>query len=206
MQLKVCGIINTETIRALIPMKISRMGFIFYHRSPRYVYGKLIEQGLNEIPKHIKKTGVFVNAEITEIEQIIEAFHLDSIQLHGDESPEFCDYFKNKTEVIKTISVKDESSFETANLYKDICDLFLFDTHSDKFGGTGKVFDWQWIHAYTLNKPFYLSGGISLENFKEIKKIKHKQLTGIDINSRFETAPGIKDIEKIRQLVTLMND
>jgi len=187
MQLKVCGITSTETIRALISLKITRLGFIFYHRSPRYVYGKLIEQGLNEIPIHIKKTGVFVNAEIAEIEQIMETYHLDTIQLHGDESPGFCNYFKNK------------------KLYQDACDLFLFDTQSDKFGGTGKTFDWQWLEAYTLDKPFYLSGGISLDNYAEIKNIRHVQLAGIDINSRFETAPGIKDIEKIKQLITLLN-
>lgn len=205
MQLKVCGITNTENILELIPLSISRLGFIFYHKSSRYVLGKLIEDGLNKIPEHIKKTGVFVNAEITEIEQIIERYQLDSIQLHGDESPEFCNYFKAKTEVIKTISIKDEGSFETANLYMNACDLFLFDTHSEHFGGTGKTFDWRWLEGYSLNKPFYLSGGISLENYAEIKKINNKHLVGIDINSRFEIAPGIKDIEKIKMLLDFMN-
>jgi len=205
MQLKVCGITNTSTIRELIPLGIDRLGFIFYHKSARYVYGKLIEEGLDEIPGHIKKTGVFVNAEIAEIEQVINRFHLDSIQLHGTESPGFCSHFMPKTEVIKTISIKDKSSFELARLYQDSCHLFLFDTHSEHFGGTGKSFDWQWLEGYTLNKPFYLSGGISLENFAEIKQIRHPQLTGIDINSKFETAPGIKDIEKIKQLISLMN-
>jgi phosphoribosylanthranilate isomerase len=205
MQIKVCGITNTEDIRALIPLDISRLGFIFYHKSSRYVLGKLIEEGLNEIPKQIKKTGVFVNAEVGEIEQILDRYHLDSIQLHGDESPEFCNYFRDKTEVIKTISIKDEGSFETALLYKDACDLFLFDTHSEHYGGTGKTFDWRWLEGYSLNKPFYLSGGISLENFAEIKKINNKHLLGIDINSRFETAPGIKDIEKIKTLLDFMN-
>ena len=205
MQLKVCGITNTANIRELIPLDINRFGFIFYHKSARYVYGKLIENGLNEIPKHIKKTGVFVNSEIHEIEQIVEQYHLDSIQLHGDESPEFCNYFKNKIEVIKTISIRDVSSFETAKLYNEACDLFLFDTHSEHYGGTGLAFDWKWLESYSLNKPFYLSGGISLENYAEIKKIKNNQLTGIDINSRFEIRPGIKDIEKIKLLVDLMN-
>jgi phosphoribosylanthranilate isomerase len=206
MQLKVCGITNIETIRVLIPMKISRLGFIFYHRSPRYVYGKLIEEGLNEIPNHIKKTGVFVNAEIAEIEQILKTFRLDSIQLHGDEPPVFCDYFMDKTEVIKTISIKDETSFETAKLYNESCHLFLFDTQSEKYGGTGKAFDWQWLEAYKLDKPFYLSGGISLENFDDIKKIRHEKLIGIDVNSKFESAPGKKDIEKIKLLVDKMNE
>jgi len=205
MQLKVCGITNTETIRALIPLRVARLGFIFYHRSPRFVYAKLIEQGLNEIPAGIRKTGVFVNAEVAEIEQILESYHLDTIQLHGDETPEFCSHFKTKTEVIKTISIRGKESFESAELYQNSCDLFLFDTQSDKFGGTGKAFDWQWLDAYTLHKPFYLSGGISMENFSEIRNIKHEQLIGIDINSRFEAAPGIKDIEKIKQLITLMN-
>jgi len=206
MELKVCGITNTENIMELIPMNISRLGFIFYHKSARYVYGKLIEDGLGKIPKHIKKTGVFVNAAISEIEQIIDQYQLDSIQLHGYESPEFCNFFRTKSEVIKTIPIKDKSSFETAKIYLDACDLFLFDTHSDNYGGTGKTFDWHWLETYTLNKPFYLSGGISLENFEEIKKIKHDQFIGIDINSKFEIRPGIKDIEKIRQLIDLMND
>jgi len=205
MQLKVCGITTTEDIIALISLEIDRLGFIFYHKSKRYVYGKLIEDGLKEIPKHIKKTGVFVNAEIAEVEQIIDQYHLDSIQLHGDESPEFCRHFKNKVEVIKTISIKDEDSFETAKLYLDACDLFLFDTHSDNYGGTGKTFDWHWLEANSLNKQFYLSGGISLENVEEIKNIKHNQLIGIDINSKFEIRPGIKDIVKIKQLINLMN-
>jgi phosphoribosylanthranilate isomerase len=186
-------------------MKINRLGFIFYHQSARYVYGKLIEDGLNEIPKHIKKTGVFVNPEIAEIEQIIDQYKLDSIQLHGDESPEFCRHFIPATEIIKTISIKDKSSFDKAKLYINACDLFLFDTQSEHFGGTGKTFDWQWLAEYKLEKPFYLSGGLSLENYAEIKKIGHPQLLGIDVNSKFETAPGIKDIEKIKQLINLMS-
>jgi phosphoribosylanthranilate isomerase len=84
--------------------------------------------------------------------------------------------------------------------------LFLFDTQSEKYGGTGKTFDWQWLEAYKLDKPFYLSGGISLENFDDIKKIRHEKLIGIDVNSKFESAPGKKDIEKIRLLVEKMND
>ena len=205
MELKVCGITTTENIMELIPMNISRLGFIFYHMSKRYVYGKLIEDGLKAIPKHIKKTGVFVNAEIAEIEQIIDQYHLDSIQLHGDESPAFCNHFRGKVEVIKTISIKVKSSFETAKLYENDCDIFLFDTQSEHYGGTGKTFDWQWLEGYTLDKPFYLSGGISLENFEEIKKINHNKLIGIDVNSKFEIRPGIKDIEKIKQLIFLMN-
>ena len=205
MELKVCGITNSENIMELIPLDISRLGFIFYHMSKRYVYGKLIEDGLKAIPKHIKKTGVFVNAEIAEIEQIINRYQLDSIQLHGDESPEFCNHFRRNVEVIKTISIMNKSSFETAKLYDNACDLFLFDTQSEHYGGTGKTFDWQWLEEYTLDKPFYLSGGISLENFEEIKKLKHHQLLGVDVNSRFEIRPGIKDIEKIKQLIKSMN-
>lgn len=205
MELKVCGITTTENIMELISLKISRLGFIFYHKSKRYVYGKLSEDGLSATPKRIKKTGVFVNAEIAEIEQIIDQYQLDSIQLHGDESPEFCRHLKTKTEVIKTVSIKDKSSFETAKIYLDACDLFLFDTHSDNYGGTGKTFEWQWLEAYVLDKPFYLSGGISLENYEKIKKINHTKLIGIDINSKFEIRPGIKDIEKIKQLIDLIN-
>jgi phosphoribosylanthranilate isomerase len=204
MELKVCGITTTEDIVELITLDISRLGFIFYHQSKRYVYGRLIEEGLQKIPERIKKTGVFVNASVPEIEQAIERYKLDSIQLHGDETPEFCNYFRGKAEVIKTISIRDKSSFETTRLYHDACDLFLFDTHSENYGGTGRTFNWQWLDAYTTEKPFYLSGGIGLENFREILKINHPALTGIDVNSKFEIRPGIKDVEKIKQLIELM--
>jgi len=145
-----------------------------------------------------------IQNSVHEIEEAIDRYKLDSIQLHGDETPEFCYYFRGKAEVIKTILIRDKSSFETTRLYHDACDLFLFDTHSENYGGTGRTFNWQWLDAYTTEKPFYLSGGIGLENFGEILKINHPALTGIDVNSKFEIRPGIKDVEKIKQLIALM--
>jgi len=203
MQIKVCGLTTAADITALASMNINRMGFIFYPKSPRYMHGKIAKENLALIPTHIKKTGVFVNAEIEEIEKMIAFYTLDSIQLHGDETPHFCKYFMKKTEVIKTISIKNELSFELAKTYHDACHLFLFDTQSENYGGTGVSFNWQWLKAYTLEKPFYVSGGISLENCSQINSITNMYLIGIDINSKFETSPGIKNTEKIQQLISL---
>lgn len=205
MELKVCGITTLYDVRELIKLQVSRLGFIFYSQSKRFVHGNGIEEALKLVPAHIRKTGVFVNSPLNLVEQSIAQYQLDSIQLHGDESPAFCRYFSTKTEVIKALPIRDKSAFETAGLYLDACHLFLFDTPGETYGGTGKTFNWQWLDAYKLNKPFYLSGGISLENFEEIKKITHEQLIGIDVNSKFEIQPGIKDIEKIKQLVNLIN-
>jgi phosphoribosylanthranilate isomerase len=201
MQLKVCGLCDINQIKTLTNLNIDRLGFIFYDKSPRYFGNKLKAGEVFKINSKANKTGVFVNEEQSQIESTITKFKLNSIQLHGNESPEFCLQLKKKVEVIKAISIKNKESFSETEKYNDACDLFLFDTYSESHGGTGKKFDWSWLDNYKSNIPFFLSGGIDLEDIPEINKLYHPKLIGIDVNSKFEIAPGIKDINKIKELI-----
>jgi len=204
MQLKVCGLSDSNQINTLSNLDVDRLGFIFYNKSPRYVGNKLDSEGLSKINSKTNKTGVFVNEEQSQIENIISKFKLNSIQLHGNESPEFCLQLKKKVEVIKAIAIKNKESFTETEKYNDACDFFLFDTYSESHGGTGKKFDWSWLSNYKLNIPFFLSGGIDLADITEINKLNHPQLIGLDVNSKFEIEPGIKDINKIKELIKLI--
>ena len=198
MQLKVCGLTDINQINELAKLEIDRLGFIFYKKSQRYAADKLDKEYILTIKGKINKTGVFVNEDLNSIESIIKNYKLDSVQLHGEESPEFCNILKSKVEVIKTVLIKNKDSFTEIEKYKDACDYFLFDTYSEAYGGTGKQFDWSWLNHYELNTPFFLSGGIDITDVKSIQEINHPYLIGIDVNSKFELEPGIKDINKIK--------
>jgi len=204
MQLKVCGLSDIDQINTLANLNIDRLGFIFYDKSPRYVGDKLDSEDLSKINSKVNKTGVFVNEEQSQIENIISKFKLNSIQLHGNESPEFCLQLKKEVEVIKAIAIKNKESFTETEKYNDACDFLLFDTYSESHGGTGKKFDWSWLDNYKLNIPYFLSGGIDLADITEINKLNHPKLIGIDVNSKFEIEPGIKDINKIKDLIKLI--
>jgi phosphoribosylanthranilate isomerase len=197
MKIKVCGLRdpqNMEQVAALIP---DYMGFIFYGSSPRFV-ADVPAETLNALPASIGKTAVFVNESAENINALIDQFKFDAVQLHGNESVEFCSEFKGRVKVIKAFGLNNDFDFEQLNAYVDKVDFFLFDTKTDIHGGSGKTFDWGILDKYQLGIPFFLSGGISLENLEEIKKIIHPQFYGVDLNSRFETAPGIKNIEKLK--------
>lgn len=204
MKLKVCGLTKLNQIEELIFLNTSFLGFIFYEKSPRYVTNHLT---LNEISKikHPGKVGVFVNEDVDKISEISDTADLNYIQLHGDENENFIYELRNKlSKEIKIIKVfRVEIDFENLkskihNLKSDV-DYFLFDTDSKSYGGTGKTFDWQILNQLEITKPYFLSGGISLENFKEMKNLKQLPFA-LDINSKFETEPGVKDLQKIKQL------
>lgn len=201
MEIKVCGITLKNDILLLEKFKIDRLGFIFYNSSPRDVSNLSIIDTVRSIPTHIKKVGVFVNSEIKFISSQIDDYKLDSVQLHGNESPDFCMKLNNKAEVIKSFSVRDESSFNKCKLYYNVCDYFLFDTYTSSYGGSGKQFDWNLLDSCDINKPFFLSGGIDLASVNRILKIKNSFLAGIDVNSKFELSPGKKDLNKIDILI-----
>lgn len=204
MQLKVCGLTDINQINELSKLEIDRLGFIFYKKSPRYAVDKLDEEDILTIKGKINKTGVFVNEDLNIIESTIKYYKLNSVQLHGEESPEFCKQLKSKVEVIKTILIKNKESFSEIDKYDGACNYFLFDTYSGAYGGTGKKFDWSWLDKYNLNIPFILSGGIDLTNIKDVLSINHPQLVGIDVNSKFELESGIKDINKIKELIKII--
>jgi phosphoribosylanthranilate isomerase len=217
-QLKVCGLTKINQIQKLISLNVDFLGFIFYEKSPRFVLNHLSLEEISEI-NHQGKVGVFVNETIEKIAEISEKAKLNFIQLHGDEDENFIkDLRKNVKKEVKLIKVfrvgTQNLKLETWNLEQ--IDYFLFDTDSKAFGGTGKTFDWQILNEIEIPKPYFLSGGISLENIKNLQNFvkvnmrENKTLTklntpfALDINSKFEIEPGIKDIEKIKTLKSLL--
>lgn len=201
MQVKVCGLKYFENVKDLIQLGPDYLGFIFHRPSPRFVNGNLSFDEVRQIPSTIKKVGVFVNENSYSILDKIAHYDLDFIQLHGNESPAQCEELKKYVKIIKAFGMNENFDFKKLKLYEDHVDLFLFDSFSEQSGGSGKTFDWKLLDKYELNIPFLLSGGISLEHGEEIKKLKHQQLIGIDINSKFEIAPGLKDTTKIKELI-----
>nr|WP_153400037.1 MULTISPECIES: phosphoribosylanthranilate isomerase [Chryseobacterium] len=207
-KLKVCGLTQVDQIKELISMKVDFLGFIFYEKSPRYVLNHLKLEDISNI-SHSGKTGVFVNEEINKIADIAEKAGLHLIQLHGDENEDFTSQLKEKlsseTKIIKVIRVG-ENNHETRNKIQKILNsqisaisYILFDTDSSAFGGTGKQFDWTLLNGLKISLPYFLSGGISENNINDINHLQQKPFA-VDINSKFETSPGIKDLNKIKKI------
>lgn len=203
MKIKVCGLKYPENIQSVAELAPDYMGFIFYNKTPRYA-GGLLAGTLSELPQTVIKTGVFVNESLPVINLLIDEYGLNAVQLHGSESPEFCAALKGKTHVIKAFGINEDFDFEQLKPYAGQVDFFLFDTKTPIHGGSGKTFDWALLDKYQLNVPFFLSGGISLDNLEEIKKIKHPQFYGVDLNSRFEAEPGLKDIRKLEKAFEML--
>jgi len=172
------------------------MGFIFYGKSPRYV-DDIAVNDLNAIPSYINKTAVFVDESAKTISALIDKYNFDFVQLHGNETPAFCKALQEQAIVIKAFGINNDFDFTRLSKYKNKVDLFLFDTKTDIHGGSGKTFDWNILDKYDMEIPFFLSGGLSLDNLEEIKKITHPQFYGVDLNSKFEVEPGVKDMEKL---------
>jgi phosphoribosylanthranilate isomerase len=205
MLVKVCGLNTRDNIMAISKMEVDLMGFIFYKDSPRFFNNSLSFDEVREIPKRIKKVGVFVNETSYNVLNAIAHYNLDYVQLHGNESPDYCKELLRFVKVIKTISIKDQNSILEIKNYTNLCNYLLFDTSSPTYGGTGQSFNWQFLKDVEINTPFFISGGISLENVSEIKGLPYKNLIGIDVNSKFEIKPGLKDLNKIQQLIKEIN-
>jgi phosphoribosylanthranilate isomerase len=197
MKLKVCGMREPNNIAALSDLQPDYMGFIFWAPSSRYV-----NETTPKLDQRIKKTGVFVDASVDYIQSSISTHQLQAVQLHGKETPNYCQLIQGfGVEVIKAFSVKDVFDFSTLEAYESSCDFFLFDTKGALPGGNGYTFDWSLLKEYPSQKPFFLSGGIGLENTQEIKELLNTDLPlfAIDVNSKFELAPGLKKIEELKQ-------
>lgn len=193
MIVKVCGLKGQDQIEKLDRIKsINWLGFIFYKSSKRSI------DSVNGNVKSAKKVGVFVNEDIENILKISELNQLDILQLHGNESPKLCMELKANFTIIKAFGMDEGFDFSQLANYQDNIDYFLFDTKTIGYGGSGKVFDWSILEKYTLNVPFLLSGGISIESLDSIKSFKHKSFIGIDLNSGFENEPGDKNIELVK--------
>ncbi len=210
-RLKVCGMNkNTSEVAALQP---DYLGFIFWEGSKRNFEGNL-----PKLPSSIKKIGVFVDAPLEEVLKKIETYHLDGVQLHGNESPDYClaliaDRLSKPVgplDVIKVFSVKNQFDFSALAAYEEVCDYYLFDTKGKLPGGNGYVFDWSVLKDYPSTKPYFLSGGIGLENIKQIEEfLKRPEATychAIDVNSTFEIAPGLKKIEDLKEFMAVLKN
>ncbi len=202
LKIKVCGLISPGNVIEVISSLPDFVGYIFYPRSPRYV-GKNPDLSLFKIvPGNIVKVGVFVDEDRDTVIVTAKSAGIDTIQLHGKESPEYCrDIRSSGFKIIKAFSIGDKLDQLAIKAYAGVTDFFLFDTRSDSGGGSGKKFNWDILEQYKLEKPFFLSGGIGREDVKKIKDYKNNCLYGIDINSRFERSSGIKDPELVRSFI-----
>jgi len=200
MQVKVCGMKEPSNIMELQELPINYIGFIFYERSPRFINGNSpanVKQG-------IKKVGVFVNSDVEFVIDMVAKHGLDFVQLHGGENIFYCQRLRHAgIQIIKVFNVDEKFSFTNTHAYQYFCDYFLFDTKvGDKTGGTGKQFDWNLLKKYTGDTPFFLSGGINLPAVNAIKKLNMETLIAVDINSKFEVSPGLKNIDLVKQFIS----
>ncbi|MCF6351787.1 MAG: phosphoribosylanthranilate isomerase [Cyclobacteriaceae bacterium] len=200
LEVKVCGNTEANNLQQVCNLNPDYVGFIFYAKSKRFVENPAFVAKVEGCKA--KRVGVFVNASVRFIQDKVQTYKLDIVQLHGDETPSFCQNVSKIKPVFKAFQVNNNFNFDNLNNYKSVCSIFLFDTSYAAYGGSGKKFDWRLLNDYKLTKKFFLSGGIGPEDAEKIKKLNHPMLMGIDVNSRFETAPGIKNIEKISTFIT----
>lgn len=192
-------------VEALAEMGVDYAGFIFYEKSPRFIANKISPDILKQY-KRIKKVGVFVNEEIDNILQLSEAFGLDMVQLHGDETPEYCEIISAKLPVVKAFRLTgNENLNQLIKPFHQNVNHFLFDTKAKHYGGTGLKFDWEVLRNFDIPTPFFLSGGIGPDDVSLIQDFGNELNTNyfhvLDLNSRFEKEPGVKDIDLLRKFI-----
>jgi phosphoribosylanthranilate isomerase len=205
-RLKICGMKYPDNILEVGSLLPDYMGFIFWEQSARYFDGEM-----PILPKSIKKTGVFVNASQEEIISKITKYDLQAVQLHGHESVAFCkelkEHFGNAIEIIKVFSVDSAFDFDQLKPFETVCDYFLFDTKGKLPGGNGTTFDWKVLENYSSKKPFFLSGGIGLDEIDLVNEILKTDLPifAIDLNSKFEIEPGLKNTKLLSSFKQKIN-
>lgn len=200
MVIKVCGMRGEANVREVEKLGVDWMGFIFYPKSPRYV-----GETLPYLPGNVKRVGVFVNEDTGRLLTLVEKNRLDILQLHGNESPEYCKELKKMGfVVIKALGITRGTPFpsELTERYGGCCDYFLFDTRTDLYGGSGRKFGWEILSDYQGETPFLLSGGISPEDVEEVKRFSHPKCVGIDLNSGFETSPAVKNTQLLQKFIS----
>lgn len=204
MLLKVCGMRERKNIEELEALAPDMMGLIFYPPSSRFA-GEIADPKQIRALKTLRTVGVFVNAAASEIIKTVEKYGLNLVQLHGQESPEYCEFIQSLgVGVIKVFSVGNGFDFSRLAPYEPYVDYFLFDTKGKLPGGNGITFNWEILAEYPSAKPFLLSGGIGLEDQDRLRQLNYPKLVGIDVNSRFEIAPAHKDISQIQALKSIL--
>ncbi|MDO8993294.1 phosphoribosylanthranilate isomerase [Daejeonella sp.] len=212
MKIKVCGMRDPQNILSLAELKPDYMGLIFYPKSKRYVADP-DKNILASLPASISLTGVFVDEREEDVIKKVVDFDLSAVQLHGAESPEYCISLKIKLnevlpdkhiELIKAFGVYPGFDFSTLEAYNEVVDYFLFDTKTSEHGGSGIAFDWTILDQYDGEKQFFLSGGLSPDNIDGLFNLATKKIYALDLNSRFETEPGLKNIDSLRSAFQLI--
>ena len=202
MNIKVCGITQFKQLQQLEALNIDYAGLIFYKDSPRYMGDKITGKQIKDADFDIKKVGVFVDPGYSELLDAIDEYGLDIVQLHGNETAEMCEELSAEVEVIKAFRIPGDKSIDIDELVADydaVCDYYLFDTAGlkENFGGTGQQFDWGVLKKAKIEKPFFLSGGIGPDDAAKVKAFSHPDFFAIDVNSKFELSPGLKDMAAI---------
>lgn len=198
---------DIDQVNQLSDMGVEFCGFIFYPKSPRYVFKHMPAVSIKKIKSNINKVGVFVNSSTEDILQTVDDCGLYLVQLHGDESPRACERISDYVSVIKAFRLsEDDNILWKIKDYQDVVDMFLFDTEGVGYGGTGKKFNWEALMDLNINKPFFISGGIQPEDVAALQAFSKnkvgKDLFAVDVNSKFEITPGYKDMEKVRTFVS----
>lgn len=209
MRVKVCGMTLPEQLEQLGGLGVTFAGFIFYPKSPRYVFKHMTTTQIRK-ENNVNKVGVFVNASIEEVLHMVDECRLHMVQLHGDETPKYCEKIADYVSVVKAFRVSENDNIEwMIKHYMDVCDMFMFDTMGAGYGGTGKKFNWNMLKDASIGKPFFLSGGIEPGDEEQLKAFTElpvgKALFAVDINSKFEVSPGIKDMDKVKAFVENLN-
>jgi len=219
MNIKVCGITQLKQLQELDDIGIEFAGLNFYKGSPRCVIGKIKAEDLNHADFDLRKVGVFVDENARQVMKTVEEYSLDCVQLHGDESPEYCKRLSEDVEVIKALGMNGDIKAVERMLrqYDDACDYYLFDSshpatlqkesgEMQSFGGSGKQFEWNILPGLSIEKPFFLAGGISIQDVVKVKGFNHPDLFAVDINSKFEISPGIKDMDLIKMFAQVLRN
>jgi phosphoribosylanthranilate isomerase len=201
MIIKICGLNDASNLKKISALPFDWVGYNFYKPSPRFL--DIADPSF--LTTNQKRVGVFVNASHNEIQDTIQHYKLNKVQLHGDEDVEFCEKLSQLIEVIKVFRINDNFDFSSLDDFTK-CAYYLFDTASSSYGGTGKAFDWSLLKNITIPRPFLLSGGIGPDDVDKIKQFSHPNFYGVDINSRFELSPGIKDIEAVSTFISKIID
>lgn len=205
-RLKVCGMTDLQQMHQLGELGVEFAGMIFYHKSPRFILRYLTGEMVKRAKLKVYKVGVFVNASYDEIMNHVENFGLDMVQLHGDESPRFCEQVSSYIQTIKAFRIAEDDNIQwKIKDYFDSCDMYMFDTMGAGYGGTGKKFDWNMLKDVNIGKPFFLSGGIEPTDAAAVKEFAKepvaKDLFALDVNSRFEETQGVKDMKLVKKFV-----
>ncbi|MBD2450289.1 phosphoribosylanthranilate isomerase [Nostoc sp. FACHB-152] len=202
MRVKICGITQPHQATAIASCGATALGFICVPASPRYVTATQIRKAVTQLPDDIDKIGVFANAEIEEISQVVHDSGLTGVQLHGDETPDFCNQVRQQipnVEILKALRIRNLEHLEQASIYSQHVDTLLLDAyHPQQLGGTGQTLDWAMLEKFNPSSPWFLAGGLTPENILEA--LSQVQPHGIDLSSGVEIQPGDKDLNKVAEL------